>query len=78
MEKTTIPLTQLKVNKTAVIKEIDGGCGTAKRLETLGIRPGKTIKKISAHFWKGPITIMMDKTKIAVGYGIARKIIVEI
>ena len=70
-------LTQLKTRQTAVVKEILGGCGVARRLESLGIRPGKKITKISSHFWRGPITVLVDKTKVAIGHGMAQKIMVE-
>lgn len=73
-----IPLTQLETKKTAFIQEILGGSEITKRLDRMGVRPGKKIVKISAHFWRGPITILTDKTKIAIGYGMAQKIMVEI
>ena len=71
-------LTELKSGQTAIVKEIDGGYEAVERLATLGIRPGKTITKISSHFWKGPIAIRMDKAKVAIGHGMAEKIIVEL
>jgi ferrous iron transport protein A len=71
-------LTQLKEKQTAVVKEIVGGHGVAHRLEALGIRPGKKITKISSHFWRGPVTVMVDKAKVAIGHGMAQKIMVEV
>ncbi len=70
-------LTHLKTNKSAVIKDILGGESVTARLNALGIRPGKKICKISEHFWHGPVTILMDRAKIAIGYGMAKKILVE-
>lgn len=72
-----VDLTQLNTRQTAIVKEIDGGQDARRRLESLGIRPGKKITKISAHFWSGPVTILIDKTKVAIGRGMARKVIVE-
>ncbi len=71
-------LIQLKAKQTAIVKEIVGGYGVIHRLEALGIRPGKKITKISAHFWRGPVTVIVDKTKIAIGHGMAQKIVVEV
>ena len=76
MEK--MDLTQLDVNRQAIVTEIEGGPNIVKRLVSIGIRPGVSIKKISAHFWKGPVTVHVGRTKIAVGYGIAKKIVVEV
>ena len=68
-------LTDLDANKTAVIKEIEGGSKVKMRLETMGIRPGVRITKISSHFWKGPVTIKVGRAKVAIGHGMAREVI---
>ena len=68
-------LTDLDANKTAVIKEIEGGSKVKMRLETMGIRPGVKITKISSHFWKGPVTIKVGRAKVAIGHGMAREVI---
>jgi ferrous iron transport protein A len=73
-----IYLTQLKAKQTAVVKEIIGGYGVSRRLESLGIRPGKRITMISSHFWRGPVTVIIDKSKVAIGHGMAQKILVEV
>jgi ferrous iron transport protein A len=73
-----IKLTQLGAKKTAVIKEILGGYEVARRLESMGIRPGKGITMISTHFWRGPVTIMVGKSKVAIGHGMAQKVIIEV
>jgi ferrous iron transport protein A len=70
-------LTELKTKQTGVVKEILGGHGARSRLAALGIRPGKKITKLSSHFWRGPVTVLVDKTKVAIGHGMAQKIIVE-
>jgi len=71
-------LIHLRRGETAVVKELLGGEAARHRLETLGVRSGKSITMISTHFWRGPVTIMINKTKIAIGYGMAEKIIVEV
>ncbi|MGB2630022.1 MAG: FeoA family protein [Candidatus Omnitrophota bacterium] len=71
-------LTKLKPHQTAVVKDITGGYNAVQRLGAMGIRPGKKITMISAHFWRGPVTILIDKAKIAIGHGMAQKIMVEV
>ncbi len=73
-----IRLTQLKDKQTGIVKEVLGGEALISRLNSLGVRPGKKVTKMSAHFWRGPVTIMIDKMKIAVGHGMAQKIMVEV
>ncbi len=48
------------------------------RLQSMGIRPGKRISKVSSHFWRGPQTVEIDNLQIAIGYGMAKKIFVEV
>ena len=72
-----MPLTQMNNNESGVVKHIEGGRRAVERLSALGIRPGKVLRKISSHFWKGPVTVMLDKNRIAIGHGMAHKIIVE-
>ena len=73
-----VHLTKIKTNQSAVIKEILGGRELEKRLEVMGIRPGKKITKIGSHFWRGPVTISVGKSKVAIGHGMAQKIMVEV
>ncbi len=47
------------------------------RLSALGIRPGKRITKISAMLMRGPVTVQVDRAQVAVGFGMASRIIVE-
>lgn len=60
------------------IIQIKGGIIAAKRLEVLGVRPGKDIIKINAHFWRGPITVKVNSSVVAIGHGIASKVLVEV
>jgi ferrous iron transport protein A len=75
--KTMMPITSLPEGKNAIVSEIKGGRGLVRRLEALGIREGKSIKKISSMFMRGPITVRVGHTQISIGYGMASKIMVE-
>jgi ferrous iron transport protein A len=57
--------------------DIKGGHGAIKRLQSMGIRPGKKITKVSSMFMRGPVTLQVDRTQIAIGHGMASKILVE-
>ena len=71
-------LTQLKSGQKGVIVQIQGGAGLIRRLESLGIRPGKKITKISAQFWRGPQIVSVDNSQVAIGFGMAGRILVEV
>lgn len=49
-----------------------------RRLDAMGIRPGKSLTKISATFMRGPVTIQIDGAQLALGFGIAKKIVVQL
>ncbi len=67
----------LKPGESGVVKEIISGCGFAGRIQNLGIRVGKKVKKLNAQFWRGPQVVEIDNFKVALGYGMAKKVIVE-
>jgi ferrous iron transport protein A len=71
-------LKDLKSGEGGRIAQIDGGHGMVSRLATLGIRPGKRITKISSMLMRGPVTVEVDRTQVAVGFGMAGKIIVDL
>ena len=73
-----LDLTQLQEGKSGVVVEIQGGHGLIRRLESLGIRAGKKITKGSSQLMRGPVTVRIDNSQVAIGFGMARKILVEI
>ncbi len=74
----TINLTQMQPGETGIVKELQGGQGVVRKLQSMGVRPDKKITKVSSHFWRGPQTIEVDNIQIAVGFGMARRILVEV
>ncbi len=73
-----LKLSQLNPNESGVVTEIRGGRNLLNRLNALGIRPGKKITKISSVFSNGPVTILVDRAQIAVGHGMADKIMLSV
>jgi ferrous iron transport protein A len=70
-------LTMVESGKSFVVKEIAGGIGSKKRLEAFGIVPGVVLKKLSSQIMRGPVVLSIKNTQVAIGYGMAKKIIVE-
>lgn len=71
-------LTQLEQNQCGKVVEILGGSGICRKLDALGIRVGSEITKISSITSKGPVIIQLGSSQIVLGYGMAKKIIVEV
>lgn len=70
-------LAQMNQGETRTIIDIQGGYGLKRRLESLGVRPGVVITKVSSQLMRGPITIQVGNSQVALGFGMARKIILE-
>lgn len=69
-------LYMLKNGKKAKIMTMPPGmCG--RRLEAIGLREGKIVKKVSGMPFRGPITLDVDGRQVAIGHGAAGKILVE-
>ena len=76
--RTPISVHQMRAGQSGRIVQVSGGPGLVRRLNALGIRPGKRITKISSMFMRGPVTIQVDRTQAAIGHGMAAKIFVEV
>ena len=73
-------LTQLKVDETAIIKELQGGCCFQRRMCVFGLKIDNKICVIAKHLFSGPIVIeLLDsfRTQIVIGYGMASKVVVN-
>jgi ferrous iron transport protein A len=77
-DRTQIPLSQMPAGQSAIVVQIHGGHGLMRRLGSLGIRRGQRITKVSSMLMRGPVTIRVGNSQVAIGFGIANKILVEL
>ena len=56
---------------------LEGGRGFQEKIFCLGIRTGKNVKVVSSQPIGGPLVVEIDGFQVAVGRGMAEKIIVE-
>lgn len=73
-----ISLVELESGRKAIITQIKGGSGFKLRLESMNIRKGKELIKVSAAPFRGPVVIKIDGCELALGRGMAQKIYVEV
>lgn len=71
-------LTELSPDEEAEIITINGGWIMRARLKELGIVAGKKIKKISSIGTRGPVIILVNRAQVAVGAGMASRIVVKV
>lgn len=73
-----VALCHMLAGQAGTVVEIGGGQGLVRRLSAMGIRPGSRITKVSSMFMRGPVTLRVGQTQLAVGFGMARRILVEL
>ena len=71
-----ISLVNLADDKTGNVQRIVAGRNAVMRLSGLGITPGTVIKRLSSAPFRGPIQIEVRGTRLAIGRGLASKIII--
>ena len=75
--KTQKTLVQMKQGETGTVVQIDAGRSLNMRLNNMGITIGTMLTKVSGAFLHGPVTVHVGNSQVALGYGMAAKIIVE-
>jgi ferrous iron transport protein A len=73
-EAKVVTAAQMAAGQSGVVVGVEGGRALLNRLEALGIRPGKRIRKISSGFMRGPSVIEVEGSAIAIGFGMANHI----
>ena len=77
-DKKQVTLSKMQPGQRGRVVQIEGGHGMVNRLSALGIMPGKKITKISSMLMRGPVTIEVDRVQVAIGFGMAKRIIIEL
>ncbi|MGD2175474.1 MAG: FeoA family protein [Candidatus Brocadiaceae bacterium] len=70
-------LEKLPAAQEAIVVGFRGGRGMSRKVDAMGLRPGKTVRKVSSQFMAGPVIVVIDGRQVAMGRGIARRIDVE-
>lgn len=87
MGKVVIPLTALRNGETATVISIDGGPGRGRRrggwgferrLTDMGLTPGTKVTVVKSAPLHGPIEVIVRGSRLALGRGVAERILVEV
>ena len=70
-----IPISKLIDGESGVVTSYSGGRGMLGRCLSLGFAPGSTVKMLE-NFGSGPVLVRIHDTEVALGHGVADKIIV--
>ena len=70
-------LNQIKKDKEVTVVEIEGGWRIRQRLNQMGIHPNDRILVKRSGLMGGPILIQIHGTEVAIGRGMARKVVIK-
>lgn len=76
VDKKEVTLTTITRDKEVIVVEIRGGYGVRKKLADIGLVPGTKVKVVNRGMM-GPIILALRNYRLAIGRGIAEKIIVR-
>lgn len=78
MTKVVVPLTEMKIGEEGVVSGVSGLGRFPRRLWVLGLIPGKRIRKASSSLVGGPVVVCCGTQEIALGRGLATRVMVEV
>lgn len=70
-------LSKLKKGEKGVVKQLEGGIEFQRKVSSMGIIVGKKIKMLFCQPLNGPIVVKIGNMEVALGRGMAGKIIVK-
>jgi ferrous iron transport protein A len=73
-----ISLAQVKTDQKSKVIEILGGQNLQNKLMNMGVYKGKEVTKVSHIGLRGPVVIKTGRSILALGHGVAWKIMVEV
>jgi ferrous iron transport protein A len=76
-EPKVVTAAQMVAGQIGAVVSVEGGHILHSRLEALGIRSGKRIRKVSSAFMRGPAVFEVDGSNIAIGFGMANRILIK-
>ncbi|MFO7821073.1 MAG: FeoA family protein [Lentisphaeria bacterium] len=76
-ENSLLKLTECPSRAQYVVVNCSGGASCRRRLHNIGLSEGKTITKVHSHPFRGPVTVRVQNTVLAVGHSMAERIQVK-
>jgi ferrous iron transport protein A len=71
-------LTDLAKGEEGTIMALQTGWGAQQRLRLLGLTEGQVIRKLSELALGGPVVVLVNRAQVAIGRGMARRILVRL
>ncbi len=72
-----LPLDRMRAGETGTIAKVCGGDGIVRRLLEMGFAPGAPVRLVSDTGSAGPVIVRVGETRIGIGRGMARRVMVR-
>lgn len=76
MNNNLMPLSMLSIGEKAELVDVRGGRGIRMHLASMGLNPGAVVQMIQ-NAMRGPVILGTFDTRLALGRGMAHKILVR-
>ena len=73
-----VNLAQMKNGQSGIVVGLQGGHGFIRHVQAMGIIEGKRVTKLASQPLRGPVLVSVDNFQIAIGYGMARRIFLNV
>lgn len=73
-----IDLAHMQNGQSGIVVRLQGGWGFIRHVQAMGIIEGKRVTKLASHPLRGPILVSVDNLQIAIGYGMSKRIFLNL
>jgi len=73
-----VDLAYMKNGQSGIVVRLQGGYGFIRHVQAMGIMEGKRVTKLVSQPLRGPILVSVDNLQIAIGYGMAKRIFLDV
>lgn len=71
-------LDAFRAGEKVKVVEVKGGWGLRQKLSEIGIFPGQVVTVSNSGLWRGPLVVQVNSNEVALGRGVARKVVAEV
>lgn len=72
-----VTLVDMEAGESGIVEFIQGGFGLHSCLTAMEIAVGRKVNKISPLLVQGPVTVEVENVQVAIGFGMASRIMVR-
>lgn len=76
MTEQYMPMTMASPGRWLTVVNVRAGWGLQRRLAEMGLNPGVSVRVVDGHS-RGPMLIDLRGSRLALGHGVAQKIMVK-